>query len=104
MINCRLNNLWSIPFHYSEIKNAANLNKELIRVIQQFDNAFIKKKSIQIVGLTNRLTTKWHTHKFLDLENKSIATLKKIIKKEVAIYLKKLNHNFNIFVSWILMK
>ena len=104
MINCRLNNLWSIPFHYSEIKNAANLNKELIRVIQQFDNAFIKKKSIQIVGLTNRLTTNWYTHKFLDLENKSIATLKKIIKKEVAIYLKKLNHNFNIFVSWILMK
>ena len=43
MINCRLNNLWSIPFHYSDIKNASNLNKELIKVIQQFDNAFIKK-------------------------------------------------------------
>ena len=102
MINRGLNNLWSIPFHYSEIKNAANLNKELIKVIQQLDNAFNKRKSIQIAGLTEGLTTKWHTYNFLDIENKSIATLKKFIKKEVGAYLKKLNHKNSslLYQSW----
>jgi hypothetical protein len=96
MIKRGVNNLWSIPFHYSEIKNAANLNKELIKVIEQLDSAFNKRKSIEIAGLSEGLSTKWHSYNFLDIENKSIATLKKFIKKEVATYLKKLNHNFNI--------
>ena len=70
MIKRGLNNLWSIPFHYSEIKNATNLNKELIKVIEQLDNTFNKRKSIQIAGLTKGLTTKWHTYNFLDIEKK----------------------------------
>ena len=47
MIKRGLNNLWSIPFHYSEINNAAILNKDLIKVIEQLDSAFQKRKSIQ---------------------------------------------------------
>ena len=49
MIKRGLNNLWSIPFHYSEIKNATNLNKELIKVIEQLDNTFNKRKSNFII-------------------------------------------------------
>ena len=102
MIKYGLNNLWSIPFHYSEIKNATILNKDIINVIEQLDSAFHKRKSIQIAGLTEGLTTKWHTYNFLDIENKSIATLKKFVKKEVGTYLKKLNHKNSslLYQSW----
>ena len=71
--------------------NATILNKDLIKVIEQLDSAFHKRKSIQIAGLTEGLTTKWHTYNFLDIENKSIATLKKFVKKEVAK-----DNNYNI--------
>ena len=77
MIKRGVNNLWSIPFHYSEIKNAANLNKELIKAIEQLDSAFNKRKSIQIAGLSEGLSTKWHSYNFLDIENKTNKTKRK---------------------------
>lgn len=102
MIKLILNNLWSIPFHYSEIKNTANLSKQLIKVIEQLDNAFNPRKSIQIAGLTEELTTKRHSYNFPDIENKSNTTQKKIIKKEVSTYLKKLNNKNSLLLyqSW----
>lgn len=102
MIKKGLNNLWSIPFYYSEFKNSKKLNNELTKVIRGIDQEFDSKKSFKIAGLEKGLTTKWHAYNFLDIENKNVTALKMFIKNQVKEYFTKLGHKNNslMYQSW----
>ena len=102
MIKKGLNNLWSIPFYYSEFKNSKKLNNELTKVIRGIDQEFDSKKSFKIAGLEKGLTTKWHAYNFLDIENKNVTALKIFIKNQVKEYFTKLVHKNTslMYQSW----
>jgi hypothetical protein len=91
-MNIGLNNLWSVPFYYSEFHDSKKINADLINIITKLDNDLYNKKQYQIAGINKGLTSRWYSYNFLDLDEHSISILKDFIKSQVNEYLEILGH------------